>query len=213
MGNSKWLNISGTPTYNSWRSMRHRVQFSHHHAYSRYGGRGITICDRWSDYDLFYADMGERPFNTTLDRVDNNGDYEPNNCRWASMRVQQNNKSDLTRVEKGGVVKTIGEWAFELCLTRTEMSKAYKRYSKYNAITFDELFCEHLMTHRVNNRKNLCKVCDLTNTIKWRKDGQLCNTCYHRALRWSKRESKNIETFPEWVDIAGYAQLIVRGLE
>ena len=214
MGVNKWKNLSQCPTYYSWRSMKDRCLKAYHHAYKNYGGKGITICARWMDYDLFFEDMGERPFNTTLDRIDGKGNYEPSNCRWASWRVQQNNKDSLTRIEKNGVIKTIGEWAFELCLTKTEISKAYKRYSLYNAKTFNELFCEHLLTHRVNNRENLCRVCGLLHTIKWRKDGKLCNNCYHRALRWSKRVKQNIESYPEWINIKwDDATLIVKELE
>lgn len=213
MANTRWKNPTQTATYNSWRSMRNRILFGSHPAHNRYKEKGVTICGRWESYDLFFEDMGERPFGTTLDRIDNNGNYEPSNCRWASMRCQQNNKSSLSKVEKDGVVKTIGEWAFELCLTQAEISKAYKRYSKYGAVTFDELFCGHLLTYRTENRDNLCLVCKKTDSIKWRKYGKLCNTCYHRALRWSKRSGMNIEKFPEWKDIAGYATLVSKELE
>lgn len=89
----KKTRTSKRPTYESWRNMWKRCTYKGHQNYKNYGGRGITVCDRWIDYALFLADMGERPEGKTLDRYpDVNGNYEPGNCRWATPKEQAANK-------------------------------------------------------------------------------------------------------------------------
>ena len=83
-----------TPTYQSYRSMLERCSRPRHPSWHRYGGRGIIVCDRWNPtrgggFANFLADMGERPAGLTLDRIDNDGNYEPGNCRWATPKAQQ----------------------------------------------------------------------------------------------------------------------------
>lgn len=81
-----------SPTYKSWQSMIERTSNPNHHAWRHYGGRGIAVSDRWRTSPGFLADMGERPAGLTLDRIDNDGDYEPGNCRWATVLDQNRNK-------------------------------------------------------------------------------------------------------------------------
>lgn len=200
MFEKKWINDTNTPTYNSWRSMRCRVLFNSSDSHKFYKEKGITICQRWIDsFDDFVSDMGERPEWTTLDRINPNGNYEPENCRWATMRVQQNNKFDLTEIENNGEIKTIGEWAFELDLDERQKNTVYRRHSKYGAKTYDELFCENLYSYRKSLEVNTCIVCGTTESKKWRKSA--CANCYARALRHFKKLDKPI-------DIGGYAKLI-----
>lgn len=85
-----------SPTYKSWQSMIERTSNPKHQAWRYYGGRGITVCDEWRTFANFLADMGERPDGLSLDRIDNDGDYRPRNCRWATTLEQNNNKRQRT---------------------------------------------------------------------------------------------------------------------
>lgn len=84
-----------SPTYNSWRSMKIRCLNPNRSDFRWYGGRGVQVCPQWlgpDGFDRFLADMGPRPEGTTLDRIDVNGHYEPSNCRWATDKMQRDNR-------------------------------------------------------------------------------------------------------------------------
>lgn len=101
-----------TPEYRSWRAMRTRCENPNHHAFPRYGGRGITVCERWKSYENFLADMGRRPdLSFTLDRIDNNQGYSPDNCRWAGRRTQILNSTTSRQVTYGDVTCGLKEMA------------------------------------------------------------------------------------------------------
>lgn len=87
-----------TREYRTWSSMIKRCTNPDAHNYKYYGARGISVCARWHDFRLFFADMGARPEGRTLDRIDVDGNYEPGNCRWATNKEQANNKRNSRRI-------------------------------------------------------------------------------------------------------------------
>lgn len=98
--------------YRTWIAMKNRCTNPNVPSYHRYGGRGITICDRWvHSFQNFFADMGERPSaEHSIDRINNDGDYEPSNCRWATREEQQWNISTNHLVTINGETKPVAEW-------------------------------------------------------------------------------------------------------
>jgi len=101
-----------TSIYRIWRSMLGRCENPNAHAYELYGGRGIKICDAWHDFQAFYDDIGKRPGdNYTLDRINNDGDYCPENCRWATWKQQSRNRSNNRIIEFDGERRCVSEWA------------------------------------------------------------------------------------------------------
>lgn len=97
--------------FRAWNDMRRRCNNTNAQRYPRYGARGITVCDRWNEFLAFLADMGPRPDGATLDRVNNDGDYEPGNCRWATRKQQQRNNSRNVTLTLNGKIMTVVEWS------------------------------------------------------------------------------------------------------
>lgn len=92
-------------TYHSWASMLQRCTNTERAEYRRYGGRGITVCKRWYLFQNFLTDMGERPEGTSLDRKNNDGNYTPRNCRWATRSEQQQNKNHKCTEHKKTILR------------------------------------------------------------------------------------------------------------
>ncbi len=132
-----WNGGSRTPTYRTWLTMRSRCLNANASDYDRYGGRGITICERWSDYSEFLADMGERPSEShSIDRIDPNGHYEPSNCRWATMKEQGRNRRNNRRLTHGGETLCVAEWSDRVGLSASTISRRLARgYTVEEALT------------------------------------------------------------------------------
>lgn len=112
MASRKTHGLSATPGYTVWCNMMKRCFNPHIPMYSRYGGRGITVCERWRDVRNFIADMGQPPPGLTIERIDNHGDYKPENCRWATPAEQRRNTSrSLRMLEFRGEIRCVNDWS------------------------------------------------------------------------------------------------------
>ena len=118
---------TGSRTYHSWRSMMMRCYYEKCDGYKYWGGRGITVCERWHDFANFLADMGEKPWGCSLDRINNNGNYEPSNCRWSSVSEQANNKRSSRLLSLDGRTQTMEQWAKELGVRSHAIAKRLRR--------------------------------------------------------------------------------------
>ncbi len=105
---------SGSSEFRTWCGMRQRCYDKNQPAYPDYGGRGITVCQRWMDsFENFMEDMGLRSSGMTLERKDNSGNYEKSNCVWATRKVQNNNKRSNVFIEHEGKRQTLSQWSSE----------------------------------------------------------------------------------------------------
>jgi hypothetical protein len=126
----------GSPTYKTYRCMIDRCYCKSSDQYHRYGARGITVCERWLEsFENFLEDMGKRPLGKTLERIDNDGNYEPDNCVWASPTEQANNKSSNRLLFYRGRTMTVSQWARELNIP---VGRVFNRL--YKGLYIDDIF-------------------------------------------------------------------------
>jgi hypothetical protein len=103
--------LAKTPIYNVWNAMIGRCHNPNSKAYSEYGGRGIHVCEKWRSFTGFYEDMGDRPEGATLERVDNNKGYSPDNVVWADRNTQARNKRNNVLLTVNGETRCLTEWS------------------------------------------------------------------------------------------------------
>lgn len=120
--------MSNIREYKSWQHIKYRCLNKNAAKYPDYGGRGITICERWiNSFENFYSDMGKAPDKHTIDRIDVNGNYEPTNCRWASNTTQTNNQRKTIRIDFHGEQLTMSEIARKINMPYKYFWKLYKK--------------------------------------------------------------------------------------
>jgi hypothetical protein len=129
--------MSRSPEFRVWWAMRQRCTNANNVGFPDYGGRGITVCERWISFEAFLADMGHRPTaEHSLDRIDVNGNYDPKNCRWATRAQQVRNRRDNVYVTIGEVTKVLEDWAADFGISpNTVRHRINKGMSPEEALT------------------------------------------------------------------------------
>lgn len=129
-----------TTTYLSWKSMKARCGNPNHVHYRDYGGRGIKVCPSWVSFPNFLSDMGERPAGMSLDRIDNDGDYAPTNCRWSSATQQRRNCRNTILLSCHAVTLTIAEWSKAIGTPISTIHDRLRRGWTHNQSVFGKSF-------------------------------------------------------------------------
>lgn len=121
--------LTNHPDYGLWHGILQRCNNPHDKTFYKYGARGISVCERWSRFDCFLADMGPRPSGQhSIDRIDNDGDYKPENCRWATAIEQANNRRTNRLLTYKGKTLTLIEWVRNLGLNEERTRSRAKRH-------------------------------------------------------------------------------------
>lgn len=139
-------NASPTRTYKSWQDMRARCENKNNLSYHNYGGRGVSVCKRWSSFVFFLQDMGECPSGYMIERKNNERGYSPSNCCWATRKEQNRNRACLLLTVEG-VTKNKEDWRRELGISRTTL----KRRLKNKKVVLTKAY----LSARTYNKRNL----------------------------------------------------------
>lgn len=144
-----------TPEYRTWAAMLHRCTNPNANNYRDYGGRGISVCESWKRFENFYAYMGPRPSpKHSIDRIDNDGNYEPGNCRWASNRQQNRNTRSNVCLSHQGKTQCIAAWAEELDAPVQTIFSRVKRGWSIGRIVATPIQARTSMAEFLNKAKN-----------------------------------------------------------
>jgi hypothetical protein len=161
--------------------MRNRCYSSKNPSFEHYGGRGIEVCQQWrDDFDQFVADMGQAPEGRSLDRIDNDLGYSPENCRWATIKEQLNNQRRNHRITHDGQTQTLAQWADQLGIRVDTLHKRIGRMSAEKALQSGVLReWQHGTRQGYEFHKCRCDLCNAANNKRMRdrrariKDNQL----------------------------------------
>ncbi len=160
------------PLYSVWSGMKNRCFNSNSRDWPRYGGRGITVCDRWrNSFDNFVADMGPRPPGLILDRRDNNGNYEPGNCRWVDSMTSGFNVRSIRMLTINGRTQHAAAWGREYGMDPGLIINRYDRGMPHEKILSKEKFSARMLGHKGGGRPTTAKQQEVFNKLKAIVDG------------------------------------------
>lgn len=144
-----------TKEYRAWSDMLFRCHNPSHKDFKEYGGRGITVCSDWANsFGSFYAAMGDCPPGKSIDRIDNDGPYSPENCRWATAKEQQNNRRVNRLITYGGHTKTITEWARAIGINVLTLTKRLNNGWSINKAFEEPVSEQHAINSSLRKRKH-----------------------------------------------------------
>lgn len=169
-----------TPTHHTWANMLRRCNDPSNKNYHQYGGRGISVCERWLIFENFLSDMGERPAGLTLDRTENDGNYEPGNCKWITHYEQMQNTRVVRRITFNGETLRLHEWAKRLNIGVERLRRRLRE------LPLDEAM---IIPKPIEIKPKLCLVCEkLVNVSRdgllwWHRNGRgsVCSG-YHQQF-------------------------------
>lgn len=127
--------MTGTRVYRIWQAMLNRCRNSGGINWENYGGRGISVCERWERFENFFSDMGSPPKTFSIERIDNNGDYCPENCKWASRVEQSRNKRANRFIEFNGEAKCLTDWARGIGINQASLRERLDKWPLDEALT------------------------------------------------------------------------------
>ena len=162
--------MCGTPEYRVWLQMWQRCTNPKTARYDRYGGRGIRVCNQWRSFESFYLDVGPRPsLAHTLDRRDNNGNYEPSNVCWSLPDVQNNNKSDTRLLTFHGKTQSAKQWALEIGMNpRTLINRLLSGWTAEDALSIPVE--SRVWTKSPANRRHVSAFGETKTIAAWSRD-------------------------------------------
>lgn len=189
MGKIKHGDCKGgkTPEYNTWICMKARCRNPNNPRFKDYGGRGIIVCERWQQFDFFLEDMGRKPSpKLMLERGDNDGNYEPNNCSWETNKIQSNNKSNNIFLEHNNVSHTIKEWAEILNIN-------YHHF--WSSIRIRKLTIEKIIANPFPREQFITYRGETLNTGQWAKKLGMSKKNFYRGKYRDLPKDKVVEIF------------------
>ena len=127
--------MSDTRIYRIWRAMRDRCENSNSENFYNYGARGISVCDRWKSFENFLSDMGVPASNHSIDRINNDGNYDPLNCKWSTRCEQNRNKRNNRLLSLHGITKTLSEWANHLNICQSSLRERLDKWHIEKSLT------------------------------------------------------------------------------